>query len=369
MPETQRTLRPVTFGFQHEDGQMILADLQSYWADVERRWDRIVKIVQSATGETLPQAVTVREIKRHPLLADVTPLMVVGDRFAGKSALFHRISNSNGYVQRRTKDHSIHNVVIRGRKRQVHATVVVTPGQQFGDEFADGDIDAWDAMLEPPNHPAGVIYVMAERMTRPWTPDEITIVEQQRRTTEQNERAKLAREIEADWRATLGREPSPDELRGKRAEISDEVDRRIPSQSEQYWQRSLDNERRHFELIARRLLTCWGNGSTAEDAWLIVAVTKADLHWNGGLDELKRYYVPSPAVPLSEFGVQLTEFIRGFGSGPRPRLAIVPFAGRRENFSVLPSVAEAFSQLDDARFDALQRTFNNTLGEFCGLEV
>ncbi|MEK8105798.1 hypothetical protein NKG94_12845 [Micromonospora sp. M12] len=35
----------------------------------------------------------------------------------------------------------------------MNALVAVTPGQQLGEEFADGDVDAWDAMLEPPTTP------------------------------------------------------------------------------------------------------------------------------------------------------------------------------------------------------------------------
>ncbi|MET8122532.1 hypothetical protein [Micromonospora sp. NPDC005291] len=348
---------------------MIADDLRPYWAEVGQRWDQTVKMVNTATGDSLPRGVVVEEVKRAPLMAEVTPIMVVGDRFAGKSALLNRMVGGSGYVPRRTEDHSTHSLVIRGRKRRMHATVVVTPGQQFGDEFANGDIDAWDAMLEPPNYPAGVIYVVAERMTRPWTPDEINIVEQQRRVAETEQRAALARELESAWRDTLDHEPSEEEVNANRPAIDEEVGRRIPSQSEQYWQRSLDSECRHFELIARRLLTCWRTGAIAEDLWLVIAVTKADLHWRDRLNDLKRYYIPSPGVPLSPFGERLTEFIHGFGSGPRPRLAIVPIAGRRENFSVLPSVAEATSQLDDIKFDALQRTFNNTVGEFCGLEI
>ncbi|RZT78208.1 hypothetical protein EV382_1390 [Micromonospora violae] len=295
-------------------------------------------------------------------------MMIVGDRFAGKSALFHRISNSSGYVQQRTKDHTTHKVVIRGRKGKVNALVAVTPGQQVGEEFVDGDIDAWNAMLQPPNYPSGVIYVVAERMTRSWTADEINIVEQQRAAMEAGQRESLQRALEEAWRDSLDHEPSPEELRAKLPDIDQEVDRRTPSQSEQYWQLSMDNECKHFELIARRLLESWGNGSAAQNAWLIIAVTKVDLHRRNQLDELKRYYIPNPSVPLSPFGRLLSDFIRGFGSGPKPRLAILPFAGQRENFRVLPSVAEATSQLDDTRFDALQRTFNNTLGEFCGLQ-
>ncbi|MGC4846392.1 hypothetical protein ACLQ3F_04100 [Micromonospora sp. DT15] len=130
------------------DRPMILDDLEPYWTDVAQRWDRTVRIVDSATSDTSRRMIEITEVKKHPRLAEVTPIMVVGDRFAGKSALFHRISNSSGYLQRRTDDHTTHKVVIRGRKAQVNALVAVTPGQQVGEEFADGDIDKWNAMLE-----------------------------------------------------------------------------------------------------------------------------------------------------------------------------------------------------------------------------
>ncbi|MEK8105799.1 hypothetical protein NKG94_12850 [Micromonospora sp. M12] len=166
--------------------------------------------------------------------------------------------------------------------------------------------------------------MVAERMTRPWSPDEINIVEQQRHAIEAGNRTSLRRELGEEWRTSLDHEPSPEELRAKQQEIDEEVDRRIPSQTEQYWQRSLDNECKHFDMIARRLLGSWTHGENVRNAWLIIAVTKADLHWHGRMDDLKRYYVPSPEVPLSPFGERLSEFILGFGSGPKPQLAIVP---------------------------------------------
>lgn len=346
-----------------------MAEPDDYWTDVRARWSRVVSAVEnSGAGHPAGGRVTVAETGRRPT-SQIIPVLIAGQRGVGKSALYQALLGDNGYVRRRDEDHVPHRLVLASGRRQAHVTLVVSPGQTAGGDYSSGEVDKWDAMLKPPNYPTGVIYVAAAGYDEPWDPREVNVLEERRQRREAELRRQVEDRLWEQWRASRDATPTDEEERVRAGQIRREVEEAIPSPSEQLWEQNRNVELEHFSRFCQNLLPCWVDNPAAKDLWFILAVSKADLYWNDQLGQVENYYLPgADGEPATEFQRQLVHLIRAFGHRNRPRLAVLPVAGRRQDYRFLPGVGEKQAMFDDMKFAAVQRRLRTTVGEFCGLD-
>jgi hypothetical protein len=297
----------------------------SYWHDVEARWDQAVYATNlNGSQDSVPASVSK---SWNPFRAATVPVAITGAAGSGKSVLFDAIAGrigiggygsdgKGGYgPPGKSGGPENHRVVTRSPRGKTRSQICVVPGQ-----LSDPRSAAIDDLFRNGRYPTGVIYAAPWGFTTTWEP--------------------RVEDVITNFLSTPTKALSLDELREYHlnAEVSD------------------------FEDICSLLRDAWKN--TAKDCWLIIAVTKTDLFW-GQHKDAQAYYIPGPdPAKDSSFSQVLRDLANYLGRGNlERRLAVIPITAYPDRFTFGTHI-RVDSSLDFPAVSASVNYFRSVIGEF-----
>ncbi|MGH3392463.1 MAG: hypothetical protein ACRDOO_26645 [Actinomadura sp.] len=298
------------------------------WGEVGARWDEAVAAGQEAMGRSAAtdplSQVRLSKWSRLSLFRPNMPLVITGDRGAGKSVLYRALAGelvAGESLPGRSKGPEKHRVMVHGDSRKVRTAMTVLPGQTSRERIGSSNVHFGEGRTT-----RGVIHVVCWGHNKLWEAKDRELIKSQ-----------LSDSRDGFNLETLRRRNRRTELKG-------------------------------FRDLRAALTDTWAH---REGVWLIIAVAKCDLYWSS-LHEARDYYIPSPSgVPPNEvetapFAWELRTLVNDLGSLNIGNLAVLPVSSRPDTYDFDSSIDRVDTQLIPNQSDVLINVFRNVVGEFCG---
>ncbi|MGH3762374.1 hypothetical protein [Actinophytocola sp.] len=285
----------------------------TFWDQVRSTWNATV---ESADRAVAAPSVHLKPMFRFSLYRPKVPIVVTGDRGAGKSLMYDAIVGKVGTTYAppgKSDDAEPHKIVLSTSSKRVRCAMVVVPGQDSRERE-----DALEPMMTGGAFPTGLVHVTCYGHNTVW---------------------------DSRDRRTVG-----DDFALREGTLT----------AESLRQRNLEQEAEEFEKVCAMLRDAWHRKS---DVWLIIAVAKCDLYWSR-IDKARDHYLPGAAD--SRFAAALRGLVAHVGESNFAGLAVLPLSCYPDSHEFHPTLPMARPELDQRQATVLVNRFRSVLGDFCG---